>query len=89
MWIVAFAPDEFVCQQLQFSYGVHALHVAEQPESWLQYARRWSQDYVLEGSLAILLEGSGTLQSGGTRRIDVLDLQGDVDGHMTQSALTP
>ena len=74
VWIVAFSRVEAVCQNLQFSFGVYPVHVAERPSSWLGYAHQWGQEVELEQSLAVLLEGRGTLEHGGSRRIDVLDV---------------
>jgi pyruvate kinase len=38
-WILAVSQDERVCQQLQFSFGVFAVHVAQYPEDWGGYVR--------------------------------------------------
>ena len=74
VWIVAFSPSQKVCQELQFTWGVWTVHVPKQPESWHTYARTWSRDFEFAGSLALVTEGTGTLEAGGTVRTDILDL---------------
>ncbi|MCB0160463.1 MAG: pyruvate kinase, partial [Caldilineaceae bacterium] len=74
MWIVAFSPDEQTCQNLQFTWGVWTVHITETPASWVDYVRAWSRDFAVDGSLAILTEGAGTLRSRGAIRTDILNL---------------
>ena len=74
MWIVAFSPDEQTCQNLQFTWGVWTVHTTETPASWVDYVRAWSRDFAVDGSLAILTEGAGTLRSRGAIRTDILNL---------------
>jgi pyruvate kinase len=73
-WIIAFAPDEGVCRKLQFSYGVHPVQPAEWPSDWLAYARAWGREHLPDASLALLITGTGSLETGGSRRIEVLAL---------------
>jgi pyruvate kinase len=75
VWIVAFSPDEQVCQRLQFTWGVWTVHVPEQPTNWVDHVRAWGKDFKLDGSLAILTEGAGTLRSRGAIRTDILNLE--------------
>lgn len=74
MWIVAFSPEERTCQNLQFTWGVWTVHTPKQPESWVDYVRAWGKDFAVDGSLAILTEGAGTLRSHGAIRTDILNL---------------
>jgi pyruvate kinase len=74
-WIIAFAPDEDVCRKLQFSYGVHPVQPAEWPSDWLTYARAWGREHLADASLALLVTGTGTLEAGGSRRLEVLALR--------------
>ena len=41
VWTVAASADETTLQRLQFSYGVVAVHVPAEPDSWSDYARAW------------------------------------------------
>lgn len=74
VWIVAFSRSETACQQMLFSYGVYPIYVPTRVEDWSTTARLWSLQHDLGGTLAILTEGFGTLDQGGTQRIDILDL---------------
>jgi pyruvate kinase len=74
-WIIAFAPNEGVCRKLQFSYGVHPVQPAAWPSDWLAYARAWGRDYLPDAVLALLVTGTGALEAGGSRRIEVLSLR--------------
>ncbi|MCC6862129.1 MAG: pyruvate kinase [Bryobacterales bacterium] len=74
VWIVAFSDKEEVCQRLQFSYGVHPVCVCDPPAGWLDYARQWSRGVPLNGPLALLLTGIGSLETGGLRRLEVFNL---------------
>ena len=40
VWIVALSRDAAVCQGLAFSYGVHPVQLAEDPENWRDFARQ-------------------------------------------------
>jgi pyruvate kinase len=74
-WVVAFAPDESVCRTLQFSYGVRPVQPAEWPSDWLAYARAWGREHLVDANLALLVTGTGSLEAGGSRRIEVLALR--------------
>lgn len=73
-WIVAFSIQKATCQQLQFSYGVYPVHVAEFPGSWENFARDWCLQHDVTGQLALLTEGTSQIRSGGTTRISILYL---------------
>ena len=45
VWIVALSRDAAVCQGLAFSYGVHPLHLAQDPENWRDFARQWLREH--------------------------------------------
>lgn len=76
IWIIAFCTIPEICAQLQFSYGVYPVQVAEPEGSWLDYVCGWSSGYQLAGKTALLVEGTGTLSTSGTMRIDVVELPG-------------
>ncbi len=74
IWVIAFCTTPEVCAQLQFSYGVYPVQVAEPEGAWLDYVCGWSSNYQLAGKTALLVEGTGTLSTSGTMRIDVVEL---------------
>ena len=45
VWIVALSRDAAVCQGLAFSYGVHPIQLAEDPENWRDFARDWLREH--------------------------------------------
>jgi pyruvate kinase len=71
-WIVAFSRHEATCQQLQFSYGVHAIHLPGHEGAWEPEARRWCQAQGLAQGLVLLTEGTSQIRSGGATRISIL-----------------
>lgn len=75
VWVVAFSPNEEVCQKLQFTWGVWTVHTPDQPSSWVDHVRDWSRNFTVDGTLAILTEGAGTLRSRGAIRTDILNLE--------------
>jgi pyruvate kinase len=75
VWIVSVSSQEATCQALQFSYGVHPVHEAEQPESWTEYARKWVEDHAVEGNLVILTEGPSPKHPEANHRMELVELK--------------
>jgi pyruvate kinase len=78
-WIVAVSPRESSCQELQFSYGVDAIHEGQRPESWQTYTREWLAEHGVTSGFAVLTHGSGTVLGGGTNQIEIVDLSHPAD----------
>lgn len=74
-WIVAVSPKEATCQELQFSYGVHPVHETERPQSWEAFARSWLCRHEISAGLVVMTTGHTTADTGGTNRIEIIDLQ--------------
>jgi pyruvate kinase len=72
VWIIAVSPDPAVCQGLAFSYGVHAVHLAEDPEDWSSFARQWLREHRLPGSIAVLVAGPSTRNPEANYRLEFL-----------------
>ena len=60
------------CQNLQFSYGVYAVHVPENPANWEAYARNWLAQHDMAKGLTILTQGLSA-PTGGTNRMEIID----------------
>jgi pyruvate kinase len=75
VWIVAMSRDAAVCQELAFSYGVHAVHLAEAPENWSAYARQWLGENPLPGPVAMLVAGPDARTPDANHRIEFLRLR--------------
>jgi len=73
--IVALSVSEKTCQDLQFSYGVEAMHVAQRPQSWAGFALDWTRRNDCAASRVLLTEGTSAQKAGGRTRIEVLHLR--------------
>jgi pyruvate kinase len=75
VWIVAVSGDHQVCQNLVFSYGVHPVHITEQPDNWNVFARRWVQEHSVPGALAMLVAGPSTQTPTDNHRLEFLRVE--------------
>ena len=71
---MAVSLDKQTCQKLQFSYGIYPQYISTNPLSWPHYAQEWLADCDIAKSIVLVIEGGGTLKSGDTTRLDILDL---------------
>jgi pyruvate kinase len=74
-WIVAVSRNRDVCQNLAFSYGVHAIHRAEQPVNWADFARDWLREHQVPGALAMLVAGPSTHNPSDNYRLEFLRVE--------------
>ena len=72
VWTVAVSQNAAVCQGLAFSYGVHAVHMADEPEGWRDFARNWLREHQVPHRLAILVAGPSPRQPDAEYRIEFL-----------------
>ena len=72
VWIVALSRDAAVCQGLAFSYGVHPVQLAEEPENWRDFARNWLREHQVPGAIAMLVAGPSTRNPDANHRIEFL-----------------
>ena len=72
VWIVTLSREAAVCQGLAFSYGVQAEQLAEDPESWRDFARDWLRRHQLPGVVAMLVAGPSTRNPDANHRIEFL-----------------
>jgi pyruvate kinase len=80
-WLVAPSQLERTCQELQFSYGIFPVYVADpgilaEPYLRRQYAGQWLRGHTDDGEAGsvLLVEGAGTLRAEDTKRIDIITL---------------
>jgi pyruvate kinase len=71
-WIAAFSRDPAVGQGLAFSYGVHPLDIAEEPDNWRDFARDWLRAQRLSGPLAMLVAGPSARNPDANHRIEFM-----------------
>lgn len=72
VWIVALGHDHAVCQGLAFSYGVHAVELAQDPDDWCGWARSWLRKHALKGNTAMLVAGPSARHPEANHRIEFL-----------------
>jgi pyruvate kinase len=72
IWIVALSPSAESCQGLAFSYGVHAIRMAMDPEDWSEYAGTWLRANKLTGNVAMLVAGASARYPNANHRIEYL-----------------
>jgi pyruvate kinase len=72
VWVVALCRESAVCQNLAFSYGVHAVHLTEDPENWRDFARDWLFEHELSGNVAMLVAGPSPRNPDANYRLEFL-----------------
>ena len=80
VWITAFVTRESACQDLQFSYGVNAVHVSEGVGDWDAFSRDWLRSQGITRGLAILTQGPSPETPVGNHRMDILELDATPPG---------
>jgi pyruvate kinase len=73
--IVAFSDSAKACQDLQFSYGVEPVHLAERPASWSRFVWQWAQGQDCVARRVLLTQGTSVQQPGGRTRIEIVHLR--------------
>ena len=63
VWIVAPSSDPAVCQGLAFSYGVHPVDLAEEPEDWREFAEALAARTRRHAERVMLVAGPSAAQS--------------------------
>ena len=76
VWTVAVTADAAVSQGLAFSYGVHAIEVANEPEDWRAFAAAWAREHGLDAKRAILVAGPSAKHPDANYRIEFMRLAG-------------
>ena len=74
VWIGAITPQEAICQQLQFSYGVYPVHEPDYPDNWGTYARCWLQSHGVRGKVVLLTETASARRPEVNSRMEIIDL---------------
>ncbi len=74
IWVAAFSEDESACQQLQFSYGVHPVHV-DDPPNWSHFAVDWTRTHVPAAEVALLTREGDARRERDSTLIEIIDLR--------------
>jgi pyruvate kinase len=68
--IVAISRHEDICQGLMFSYGVIPVCLADEPENWSDFIRKWLRDHDVQDTIAMLVAGPSKLRPDSNHRIE-------------------
>jgi pyruvate kinase len=72
VWIASLSGDPSVGQGLAFSYGVHPVDLAEEPDNWRDFARCWVREQGLSGTGAMLVAGPSKRNPDANHRIEFM-----------------
>jgi pyruvate kinase len=72
VWTVSLSHDPAICQGLMFSYGVHPDLLADNPENWTDFARKWHAEHQVPGNIAMLVAGPSSRQPGSNHRLEFI-----------------
>jgi len=72
VWVVAPCADSAACQGLAFSYGVHPIDCAEEPDNWRDFAAHWLREQHLPGRIAMLVAGPSERNPEASYRVEFL-----------------
>jgi len=77
VWIIAPSPDPAACQNLAFSYGVHPVHLAEEPDDWREWMTRWVCDNGITAERVMLVAGPSPRNPKANYRIELMRLDAE------------
>jgi pyruvate kinase len=74
VWVVAPTGDPAVAQGLAFSYGVHPVNLAEEPEDWREFVERCLRERDLTADRVMLVAGPSQRNPNANHRIELMRL---------------
>ncbi len=74
VWTIAVSKSPEVCQALVFSYGVHPVDLADEPENWSEFIRNWLRQEGIAKGAAMLVAGPASQCPKSNYRIEYIDL---------------
>jgi pyruvate kinase len=74
VWVVAPSCDPAVCQGLAFSYGVHAVDLADEPDDWRSFATSWLPEHAMAANRVMLVAGPSPRNPNASSRIELMRL---------------
>jgi pyruvate kinase len=74
VWIVSPSADPAVCQALAFSYGVHPVDMANEPDEWQVYASHWLPEHGISGDRVLLVAGPSVRNPNASHRIELMKI---------------
>jgi pyruvate kinase len=77
VWILAPSSDPLVCQNLAFSYGVHSVHLAEEPDDWRKWIDQWLRETGIIAERMMLVAGPSPRNPRANYRIELMRLDAE------------
>jgi pyruvate kinase len=74
VWIIAPSLDPAACQNLAFSYGVHPIDLAEEPDDWREWIRHWVRGHEMTAERVMLVAGPSPRNPKANYRIELMRL---------------
>ena len=78
VWIIAVSSKPATCQNLQFSYGVWAVHDSDHPENWREYVKQCLCSLGIDGNLVIFTEGPSSKYPEMNNKMEIIDLSREI-----------
>jgi pyruvate kinase len=78
VWILAPSRDTAACQSLAFSYGVHPIDLADEPEDWHQWTAHWLCKHGIAAERVMLVAGPSPRNPKANQRIELMRLETQV-----------
>ena len=77
VWIIAPSSDSTACQNIAFSYGVHPVDLAEEPDDWREWIARWVRDNGITAERVMLVAGPSPRNPKANYRIELMRLDAE------------
>ena len=77
VWIIAPSPDSAACQNLAFSYGVHPVYLAEEPDDWREWITHLARENELAAERVMLVAGPSPRNPKANYRIELMRLDAE------------
>ncbi len=77
VWIMAPSSDSAACQNLAFSYGVHPINLAEEPDDWREWIARWVRENGITAERVMLVAGPSPRNPKANYRIELMRLDAE------------
>jgi pyruvate kinase len=77
VWIIAPSCDAAACQTLAFSYGVHPVHLSEEPDDWRQWVAHWLHEHGVTAQRVMAVAGPSARNPTANHRIELMRLDTD------------
>ena len=76
VWIIAPSCDPAACQSLAFSYGVHPVELADEPNDWRDWVVHWLRENRVTAERIMLVAGPSARNPIANHRLELMRLNG-------------